>query len=102
MLFHQGNTQVHIRNRSGQNHLVQILIPSSSTLFPRFSPLGFFALPKLEKKLGSKRFSNNEEMEFADTGYFEGFGGSHYKQAIVTIEHRREICIELKRDYVEK
>jgi hypothetical protein len=35
-------------------------------------------------------------------GYFAELDYSQYKQGIEAIEHRWEMCIELKEDYVEK
>ncbi|EFN89016.1 Histone-lysine N-methyltransferase SETMAR, partial [Harpegnathos saltator] len=69
---------------------------------PDLAPSDCFLFPNLKKRLGGKRFANNEEVEFAVDGYFEELDDSHYKQDIETIEHRWEKCIELKGDYVEK
>jgi len=59
-------------------------------------------LPKLKLFLAGQRFSLNQEVIAAVEGYFADLMKNHYRDGIIALEHRRNKCINLKGDYVEK
>lgn len=65
---------------------------------PHLAPSVYF--PFQTWKIG-QRFANSENVEYVCDDYVEELDDSHLKPGIDAIEHRRETCIELKRDYVE-
>jgi histone-lysine N-methyltransferase SETMAR len=103
VLFHHDNAPVHtsVIAVAKINELKFQLLPHAP-YSPDLAPSDEFLFPNLKKWLGGKRFADNEAVESAVHGYFEELDGSYYKQGIEAIEHRREKCIELQGDYVEK
>jgi len=69
----------------------QIWLPSDFNLFP-----------KLKLFLAGQRFSSNLEATAAVEGYFADLKKNHYRDRIITLEHRWNKCISLTGDYVEK
>jgi len=72
--------------------------PYSSDL----APSDFFLFPKLRLFLAGQCFSLNQEAVAAVEGYLADLTKNHYRDRIMTLEHRWNKCISLKGDYVEK
>ena len=68
---------------------------------PDLAPSDFCLFPKLKFFLAGQSFSSNQETIVAVEGYFADLK-NHYREGIMTLEHRRNKCISLKGDYVEK
>jgi hypothetical protein len=62
----------------------------------------FYLFPKLKLFFAGQRFSLNQEAIAAIEGHFADLMKSHFRDAIMALEHRWNICINLKGDYVEK
>jgi hypothetical protein len=71
-----------------------------SPCFPDLAPSDFSLLPKLKLPAG-QRFSSNREAIAAVEGHFADLMKNHYRDGIMTLEHRWNKCISVKRDYVE-
>jgi len=69
---------------------------------PGLAPSNFYLFPKLKLFLAGQRFSSNQEAIAAVEGYFADLTKSHYRDAIMALEHRWNKCICLKGEYVEK
>jgi len=73
---------------------------------PPYSPdlalSDFYLFPKLKLFLAGQRFSSNQEAIAAVEEYFADLTKNHYRDGIMTLEHRWNKCIILKGDYVEK
>lgn len=72
----------HISYRDDKNQAVKVCNTFSRALFV----IRLFSFPKLKKRHGGRKFSNNEEVESTIDTYFEGFDGSWYKQDIEPLE----------------
>jgi histone-lysine N-methyltransferase SETMAR len=70
--------------------------------FPDLAPSGFCLFPKLKLFLAGQRFSLNKVAIADAEGYFADLTKNHYRDRIMTLEHRWNKCISLKGDYVEK
>jgi len=69
---------------------------------PDLSPSDFYLFPKLKLFLAGQRFYSNQEATAPVAGYFADLTKNHYRDGIMALEHRRNKCISLKGDYVEK
>jgi histone-lysine N-methyltransferase SETMAR len=72
--------------------------PSSPDLAPSY----FYLFPNLRLFLAGQRFSSNQEAIEAVEEYLADLTKNHYRDGIMTLEHRWNKCISLKGDYVEK
>jgi hypothetical protein len=66
------------------------------------TPSDFCLFPKLKLFLAGQRFSSKQEATAAVEGYFADLTKNRYTAGIMAREHRRNKCISLKGDYVEK
>jgi len=66
------------------------------------APSDICLFPKLKLFLSGQRFSSNQEAIAAVEEYFANLTKNHYRDGIMVLEHRRNKCISLKGDYVEK
>jgi histone-lysine N-methyltransferase SETMAR len=69
---------------------------------PELAPSDFCLFPKLKLFLAGQRFSSNQVAIAAVDGYFADVAKNHYRDGIMTLEHRWNKCISLKGDYVVK
>jgi histone-lysine N-methyltransferase SETMAR len=69
---------------------------------PDLAPSDFYLFPNLKLFLAGQGFSSNQEAIAAVEGYFADLTKNQYRDGIMTLEHRWNICISLKGDYVEK
>ena len=65
---------------------------------PDLAPCNFYLFPKLKLFLAGQRFSLNQEAIAAVEGYFADLMKNHYRDGIMTLEHRWNKCISLKGD----
>jgi histone-lysine N-methyltransferase SETMAR len=68
---------------------------------PDLAPSDFCLFPELKLFLAGQRLSSNQKQIAAVEGYFADLK-NHYKDGIMALEYRRNKCISLKGDYVEK
>jgi hypothetical protein len=61
-----------------------------------------YLFPKLKLFLAGQSFFSNQEAIAAVEGYFSDLTKNHYGDGIMALEYRRNKCISLKEDYVEK
>jgi len=55
---------------------------------PYFAPCDFYLFPKLKLFLAGERFSSNQLVIAAVEGHFAGLTKNHYRDGIMTLEHR--------------
>jgi len=103
IIFHQDNAPTHksvlavVKLRDLHNELLQ-----NPPYSPDLAPSGFCLFPKLKLFLAGQRFSLNKVAIADAEGYFADLTKNHYRDRIMTLEHRWNKCISLKGDYVEK
>ena len=69
---------------------------------PDLAPSDLCLFPELKLFLAGQRFFSNQEVIAAVDGYFADLMKNHYRDGIMALEHRWNICINLKGHYVEK
>jgi histone-lysine N-methyltransferase SETMAR len=103
IIFHQENATAHIivlaMGKLRDLHYELLEHPPYS---PDLDPSDFYLFPKLKLFLAGQRFSSNQEAIAAVEGYFADLTRNHYREGIMALEHRWNICVSFKRDYVEK
>lgn len=103
IIFHQDNARPHtaLITMAKINELKYELL-QHPPYSPDLAPSDFHLFPKLKIFLGGKRFSTEEEVHEAVNQYFGSLDENHFREGIMTLEHRWQKCIDLKGDYVEK
>jgi histone-lysine N-methyltransferase SETMAR len=69
---------------------------------PDLAPSHFCLFPKLKFYPVGQRFSSNQEATAAIEGYFADRTKNHYRDGIMVLDHRWNMCISLNGDYDEK
>jgi histone-lysine N-methyltransferase SETMAR len=69
---------------------------------PDLAPSDFYLFPRLKLFLACQRNSLNQKAIATVEGYFADLTKNHYRDGIMALEHRRNKCISVKGDYVEK
>jgi len=102
-IFYQDNAPVHKSVLSMEKlrdlHYELLEHPPYS---PDLAPSDFSLFPKLKLFLAGQRFSSSQEATAAVEGYFADLTKNHYRDGIMSLEHRWNKCISLKGDYVKK
>jgi histone-lysine N-methyltransferase SETMAR len=69
---------------------------------PDLAPSDFCLVPKLKFFLAGQYFSSNQYAIAAVEEYFADLTKNHYRDEIMALEHRWNMSISRKGDYVEK
>jgi histone-lysine N-methyltransferase SETMAR len=103
IIFHQDNAPTHksvlAMGKLRDLHYKLLEHPPYS---PDLAPSDFCLYPKLKLFLAGQRFSSNQEAIAAVERYFADLTKNHYRDRIMSLEHRWNKCISLKREYVKK
>jgi histone-lysine N-methyltransferase SETMAR len=103
IVFHQDNAPTHKSVLAvGKLRDLYYELLQHSPYSPDLAPSDFSLFPKLKLFLAGQRFSSNQEATAAVERYFADLMKNRYRDGIMALEHRRNECISLKGDYVEK
>lgn len=75
---------------------------SHSPYSPNLAPCDFFLFPNMKTWIAGKKFSSNEEVIVETEAYFVEVDQLYFLEDLKKWQRRLEMCIALKRDYVEK
>jgi histone-lysine N-methyltransferase SETMAR len=69
---------------------------------PNIAPSDYHLFPELKEHLDGTHFRTGEELKEEVLSYLRGAAGEFYDSGIKKMVHRKQKCIDLIGDYVEK
>ena len=103
VIFYHDNVPVHLSGivAAKLNELRYESLPHPLYL-PKLASCDFFLFLNMKTQLAGKNFNSNEEIIVETEAYFNEFNKSYFLEGVKKWSGRREKCIALKGDYVEK